>query len=86
MENYKVEVARSAEKALLRFPKKDVIRITTVIQALALNPYPDGCRKLTGQEGTFRIRVGVYRVIYEVHEDLILVKVLKVGHRKDVYR
>lgn len=86
MANYRIEVVRSAEKTLFRLPKKDIVRVTAAIAAMAINPYPDGCRKLAGQNDTFRIRIGVYRVIYEVYEDIILVKVLKVGHRKDVYR
>ena len=56
------------------------------IQRLAVDPTPPGCRKLSGEEHTYRIRVQVYRIVYEIFEDLILIKVLKIGHRKDVYR
>lgn len=86
MASYRIEVVRSAEKALVRLPKKDIVRVMAALQALGFDPYPEGCRKLAGQIATFRIRIGVYRVVYEVHEDLVLVKVLKIGHRKDVYR
>lgn len=86
MAKYKIEVVRSAEKTLQSLPKAFIPKIIKVIQDLADQPYPAGCRKLAGQRDTFRIRVNVYRIIYEVHDDLILIKVLKIGHRKDVYR
>jgi mRNA interferase RelE/StbE len=57
-----------------------------VIQALAINPRPVGCRKLEGYEATFRIRVGRYRILYDVLDERLVVIVLKVGHRRDVYR
>lgn len=86
MGNYRVEVSASAEKTLFRLPKEVVAKIVVALQGLAVDPYPAGCRKLTGHKTTYRIRVGVYRIIYEVHHEFILVKVLKIGHRKDVYR
>lgn len=86
MAKYRVEVVRSAEKTLFSLPKPFIPKIVEAIQGLANNPYPTGCRKLAGQKSTFRIRVHVYRIIYEVYADLILIKVLKIGHRKDVYR
>ena len=86
MEKYKVEVSRSAEKILFRLPKTAIPKVVATIQSLALNPYPLGCRKLSGYENIFRVRVSVYRIIYEIHDDLVLVRVLKIGHRKDVYR
>lgn len=86
MAKYKVEVVRSAEKTLLSLPKAFVPKIVKAIQDLALTPYPAGCRKLSGQKNAFRIRVNVYRIIYEVHDNVVLIKVLKIGHRKDVYR
>lgn len=86
MGNYRLEIARSAEKTLFKLPKEALVRVLSAIGALAAEPRPAGCRKLAGLEDVYRIRAGVYRIIYEVHDDLILVKVLKVGHRKDVYR
>ena len=86
MEKYRVELVRSAEKTLSRLPKETIVKIAAALKGLAINPYPDGCRKLAGQTNTFRIRINVYRIIYEVHDDLVLVKVLKIGHRKDIYR
>lgn len=86
MARFRVELTRSAEKVLLRIPKPVLPKILAAIQGLAFDPYPTGCRKLTGQKSVFRIRVQVYRILYEVLDDLILVKILKIGHRKDVYR
>jgi len=86
VEKYRLVVTQTAEKALYKLPKKIVPKILGAIQALSLNPYPFGCRKLAGEHDTFRIRVQTYRIIYEVHETTIEIKVLKIGHRKDVYR
>jgi mRNA interferase RelE/StbE len=61
-------------------------RILATIEGLAENPYPSGARKLEDGDGEMRIRVGDYRVIYEVHADALLVLVLKIGDRKEVYR
>ena len=61
-------------------------RIVTQIQTLAVNPFPQGCRKLSGEADTYRVRAGNYRIIYEVEGKNLLILVLKIGHRKDVYR
>ena len=86
MANYRIEISRSAEKILNKLPKKIVPKIIAVLQALAYDPRPQGSRKLSGEADTYRIRVQNYRIIYEVYDDLILVKILKIGDRKDVYR
>lgn len=86
MVRYKVEIARSAEKALFKLPKNVIPKIVGAIQGMEINPRPAGCRKLTGQFNVYRIRVGTYRIIYEIVEKLVIIKVLKIGHRKDVYR
>jgi len=83
---YEIQISRSAEKALKRLPKRDLSKVVQAIQSLALSPFPPGCRKLTGEESTFRIRVGIYRLIYEVEDKKLLIWVLKIGHRKDIYR
>jgi mRNA interferase RelE/StbE len=57
-----------------------------VIQGLAVNPRPPGCRKLSGQDDVFRVRVGRYRVLYAIENRRLVIIVLKVGDRKDVYR
>ena len=62
------------------------IRVTVKINALADNPYPAGTRKMKGDEHAYRLRVGDYRVVYDIIEDVVVVLILRVGHRKDVYR
>lgn len=86
MADYKVELTRTAEKQLRKVPKVDLPRLVQALEMLALTPLPSGCRKLTGQGNVFRVRVGVYRVIYEILTHQIIVRILKIGHRKDVYR
>lgn len=86
MAKYKLFISTTAEKSLRKLPKADITRIITEIQTLAVNPYPKGCRKLSGEENVFRIRVGTYRIIYEIEGKRLTVLILKIGHRKDVYR
>ena len=83
---YNVQIKESAVKALNELPSDQQLRIRRKIAALADNPYPPGARKLKGEEIAYRIRVGDYRVVYEVFEGAITVLVLRIGHRKDVYR
>jgi mRNA interferase RelE/StbE len=86
MASYRLEITASAEKQLARLPGAHRLRVARRIVELAGVPRPAGCRQLRGQEDVYRIRVGVYRVIYSIEERRIVVVVLKVGHRKDVYR
>lgn len=85
MEKYKVYLTSSAEKTLRNLPKKDIRRIIAKLESLSIDPYPDGCRKLSGEEDTYRVRAGIYRIIYELNSGELIVIVLKIGHRKDVY-
>jgi len=85
MERYRLLFKKSVARDLRAIPKKDVRQILKRIETLALNPRPDGCEKLTDQE-RYRVRQGSYRIIYEVQDDAFLVVVVKVGHRKNVYR
>jgi mRNA interferase RelE/StbE len=86
MAKYKVELTRSAEKTLFKLPKTILPKILSALQGLSFDPFPVGCRKLSGEQNAFRIRVQNYRIIYELYSEVILVKVLKIGHRKDIYR
>ncbi len=86
MANYRVELTAAAEKQLKKIPKIDLRRITAALEMLALAPLPQGCRKMSALTDTFRVRIGVYRIIYEIHAHIVLVRVVKIGHRKDVYR
>lgn len=86
MASYSVEVTRTAEKQLRRIAKRDRSRVLDAIEALGTKPRPEGARKLQGYEDIYRVRVGKYRIVYEVIDDRVVVIVLKVGHRKDIYR
>lgn len=86
MENYKLFISSSAQKSLSKIPKMDLIKITLQIQKLSIDPQPIGCRKLQGEEFTYRIRVGKYRIIYEINNKEIKILILKIGHRKDIYK
>jgi mRNA interferase RelE/StbE len=82
---YKLQYARSAEKELDKLPRSAVMRIREAIEGLAKDPHPRGSKKLQGEEQTYRVRVGDYRVIYEVHEKEVVILVIRVRHRKDAY-
>ncbi len=86
MAKYKIEISASAEKSLKKIPKSELSKITETIQQLAINPFPVGCRKLTGEENAYRVRHGNYRIIFEVEGQKLLILILKIGHRKDIYR
>ena len=86
MSRYRVEIARRAVKALARLPRQDQQRVRAAIDLLADTPRPPGCTKLTGEDATYRVRVGVYRIVYEVVDDRLVVQVVCVGHRRDVYK
>ena len=83
---YRVFLERSAERDLGRLSSEVHDRVITAIQALATNPRPPGCRKLTGSKNDWRIRVGDYRVIYEIADAIRVVRVNRVRHRREVYR
>ncbi len=85
MASYEVRFRKSVIKDLDPIPKREVQRIVAAIAALADNPRPPQSRKLSGSE-KFRLRFGVYRVLYEIQDEALVVCVVKVGHRKDVYR
>jgi mRNA interferase RelE/StbE len=85
MANYEIQFKKSVAKDLRSIPKNDVREILERIDALAANPRGEGCIKLSGQE-RYRTRQGVYRIIYEVKDAEIVVVVVKVGHRSQVYK
>lgn len=85
MAEYKVYFKKSVEKDLRAIPKKDLKKILQPIAMLAKDPRPAGHEKLTGQE-RYRIRQGRYRIVYSIHDEMLTVWIVKVGHRKDVYR
>lgn len=83
---YRIEVKPSAAKALRKIPKPDRKRIIEKIDGLADNPEGPENTKLKGDNPFHRIRVGNYRIIYEIQNDILLVLIVKIGHRKDIYR
>lgn len=86
MAKYKLSISSSAEKKLKKIPKKDLVKVIEKIQSLSINPLPEGCRKLSGEENVYRVRQGNYRIIYEIENKKLIILVLKIGHRKDVYK
>ncbi|MFC1825071.1 type II toxin-antitoxin system RelE/ParE family toxin [Thermodesulfobacteriota bacterium] len=85
MAEFKIFFKESVWKDFKQTPKKDLKQILNKIEGLAHEPRPSGCQKLSGSE-KYRIRQGKYRIIYSVQDDELTVWVVKVGHRKDVYR
>jgi len=85
MERFEVIFRQSVAKDLRQIPKKHITRILKRIEALRSEPRPPGVEKLSGQE-KYRIRQGVYRILYEIRNNELIVVVVKIGHRRDVYR
>ena len=83
---YRIEFKPSAVKSLAALPKKIQRRIAVKVDALAEDPHPRGVESLKGRDNLHRIRVGDYRIIYEVQDEVLLVLVVRVGHRKEIYR
>ncbi|WP_422136322.1 type II toxin-antitoxin system RelE family toxin [Endozoicomonas sp. ALD040] len=77
---------KSAQKELRKLPKATVIKLVALAESLVNDPHPDGCRKLSGTEHTYRVRSGDYRIVYQVHNAQLIIEVVRVGHRKEVYR
>jgi mRNA interferase RelE/StbE len=86
LSRYRVEIARRSLKTLAALPRGEQQRVRAAIDLLADNPRPPGCRKLTGEDDVYRVRVGAYRVVYEVFDDRLVIHVVRVGHRRDVYK
>jgi mRNA interferase RelE/StbE len=86
MNRFTIEWKGSAVKELRRLPKDVVGRVLQTVESLRADPFPTGVRKLAGAEHIYRIREGSYRVIYSVVASRLVIEVIRVGHRKDVYR
>jgi mRNA interferase RelE/StbE len=85
MGRYRLAFRASVAKDLRPLPRKDVARILRRFDQIAENPHGPGCEKLSGQD-RYRIRQGDYRIVYEIRDEVLLVVVVKVGHRREVYR
>ena len=86
MSRYTVEIARRAIKSIAGLPRPEQFRVRAAIDLLADEPRPPGCVALTGEESVYRVRVGDYRILYEVVDERLVIHVIRVGHRRDVYR
>jgi mRNA interferase RelE/StbE len=85
MVSYNIEWKHSAARELRKLPREAVLRILQAVEQLATEPYPHGVRKLVGSEHTYRIRVGDYRVVYNVVSSTLIIQIIRVGHRRDIY-
>ena len=85
MASYRIEIKRSAAKEIRDLPGADCRRIVAKVQTLSDEPRPHGCEKLGGAE-KYRVRQGSWRILYEIDDESRVVTVVKVGHRRDVYR
>ena len=85
MASYRIIVRKSVSKDMKRIPGKDVRRILEVVKALAEDPRPPQSKKLSGED-KYRLRCGVYRVLYEIQDEQLVVCVVRIRHRKNVYR
>jgi mRNA interferase RelE/StbE len=83
---HEIYIERTAERDLKRLPAGAFARVVARIRALAANPRPEGSRKISGSERDWRIRIGDYRVVYEVDDEASVVRVMRVRHRSEVYR
>ena len=82
---YSIEFGKSVEKDLSKIPQQDQIRILQKIRGLTINPRPPTSKKLSGQE-LYRVRQGNYRIVYEIKDELLVILIVRVGNRKEVYK
>ncbi|OGQ04257.1 MAG: plasmid stabilization protein [Deltaproteobacteria bacterium RIFCSPLOWO2_01_FULL_45_74] len=83
---YAVYLEKAAQKDLDKLPKNRFDQIISKIKSLSDNPRPTGCRKITGSQNDWRIRIGDYRVVYEIDDKAKAVRVMRARHRREVYR
>ena len=83
---YRVEVAEAAVRSLRKLDPTARRRVQAAIELLAEQPRPSGARRLVGGDGLMRVRTGDYRIVYEIHDDVLVVLVVAVGHRREIYR
>jgi mRNA interferase RelE/StbE len=86
MASYKIEWKQSAKKELKKLDKQIILRILQAIEDLANNPYSSGSKKLIGSDSIYRIRVGDYRIVYNIKSSVLTIEIIKVGHRREIYR
>ena len=88
MARYRVELAKSAAKEFSRLPAKTRSKVADALTLLSINPFSEllQAKKLKGVEGLCRVRIGDYRIVYEIRQRALFVFVIKIGHRREVYR
>lgn len=84
--SYTIELRPAARRDLKGMPQRNLRRISVKIDSLARNPRPPGVEKLSGTESSYRVRVGTHRILYEIRDDVLLVIVVKIRHRREAYR
>ena len=83
---YKIDIISSAIRDLKKLPKNILLEVDKAILFLSDNPRPDGCKKLVSSQNRYRIRIKDYRVIYEIKDNILTILIVKVSHRRDVYK
>ncbi len=83
---YQVNWRRSTKKDLRRISPPEVAKIVETVQTLSVEPRPLGCKKMVGSECAYRLRVGDYRILAMIEDEKVVITVVEVGHRKDIYR
>jgi mRNA interferase RelE/StbE len=86
MAYYQIKWKNSAKKELKSLAKEIIPKIIKTVESLAENPYPTGIKKMVGSNNTYRIRVGEYRIIYNIESNLLIIEIIKIGHRQGVYK
>ena len=84
--SYQIELSKRAERQLKKLDPGTQSLLGAAIDALAMDPRPSGVKKLKGEENVYRVRVRDYRIVYEIQDDELIVLVIKIGHRRDIYR
>lgn len=86
MELYSIQWKNSAKKELLKINKSNIPLILAAVEELRSNPFPKNCQKLSHSDFLYRIRIRNYRIIYSIYEESLIIEIIRVSHRKDVYR
>jgi mRNA interferase RelE/StbE len=84
--SYQIEISKSATKQLKKLPTDIKQRIDAKILDLGIDPRPSGVKKLKNTDNTYRVRVGDYRILYDIFDEILLIAVVEVGHRREVYK
>ncbi|GAC1379840.1 MAG: type II toxin-antitoxin system RelE/ParE family toxin [Marmoricola sp.] len=84
--SYRIDISPAAARELRKLDRVALRRVQAAIELLAETPRPPGAKKLVGGQGEWRVRTGDYRIVYEIHDEVLVVLVLAAGHRRDIYR